>query len=414
MSARLLILADDFTGALDTGVRLALAGVATRVTTRRQGGSQALRPGDPVLVVDTESRHASPQEAARRVRDCVRSAVSEGTAFFYKKTDSTLRGNVGAELSALLFASGEDRLFFVPALPAAGRTTVRGVALLNGVPLHRTGFADDPLDPVTESAVSAIIGRQSDVAVENVPRGSVLPRREGPGKRILVFDAETDADLEDIGRRIRSTTVPRATAGCSGFASVLPQLLDLPRAPVPAVRLAPPMLVVCGSLHEESRAQVRRAEENGIHSYVLDSRLLTSGRHQETVRRDLAQRIADALTLTGAAIVKTAAPGKERAATQGSRERAGRAISHAVGGLVQEVMSLVRPSTLVLFGGDTAFGVVDALGIGSFQPVREISQGVVVSRAEHGGQDLHVLTKAGGFGTLDILTRLRETLGKEP
>ena len=413
MAARLLILADDFTGALDTGVRLALAGVATRVATLREGSPRMPRCDEPVLVIDTESRHALPGEAARRVRECVCSALGEGTTFFYKKTDSTLRGNIGAELSALLSASGEDCLFFVPALPAAGRTTVWGVALVNGIPLNETVFAHDPLDPVTDSVVSAIIGRQSDVAVENVPRGSDLPRRESPGKRILVFDAETDADLEDIGRRIKSAAVPRATAGCSGFASVLPRLLDLPHLPVPTVHLVSPMFVVCGSLHEASRAQVLHAEENGLPAFVLDPGFLPAGGDLETARRDLARRIVDALTSTGAAILKTPPSVEDRTVRRGSGELSGGTVSRAIGGVVLEVLSRVRPSTLVVFGGDTAFGVVEALGIASFQPVREISQGVVVSRAQQDGRDLHLVTKAGGFGAPDILMRVRETLGKE-
>jgi uncharacterized protein YgbK (DUF1537 family) len=342
----------------------------------------------------------------------VRFASSEGTAFFYKKTDSTLRGNIGAELSALLSASGEACLYFVPALPAAGRTTVNGVALLNGVPLHQTVFAHDPMDPVTESAVSAIIGRQSDVAVEIVPRGSDLPRLMGSGKRILVFDAETDADLQDIGRRIGSTGAPRATAGCSGFASILPRLLDLPRAPVPAVRLAPPMLVVCGSLHEASLAQVRHAEEHGFSSCMPEPGFFSGDGQHASARRGLAQLIADSMASTGAAIVKTAASVEDRAASWKAGERSGRTVSRSLGGLVREVMSLARPSTLVVFGGDTAFGVVDSLGIESFQPVCEISQGVAVSRTDQGGRELHLVTKAGGFGAQDILTRIRETLGK--
>jgi uncharacterized protein YgbK (DUF1537 family) len=228
-----------------------------------------------------------------------------------------------------------------------------------------------------------------------------------------VFDAETDADLEDIGRRIKSAARPRATAGCSGFASVLPQLLDLPRAPVPAVCLASPTLVVCGSLHEVSLAQIRHAEENGFPSHVLDAASLR-GRRRGAARRALAERIAGDLRSTNAAIVKTAAPAKDRAARPESQEQSARTVSRAVGGFVREVMSLMRPSTLVVFGGDTAFGIVEALGIRTFHPVREISQGVVVSRAEHGGQDLHLVTKAGGFGAPDILSRIRDTLGKEP
>ncbi len=413
MAARLLILADDFTGALDTGVRLARAGVPTQVATLRGGGRRLPGCESPALVIDMESRHVSPAEAARRVHGLARSGMSQGVRFFYKKTDSTLRGNIGAELSALLSATGEDRLFFVPALPTAGRTTVNGVALVNGIPLHRTDFAADPLDPVTESEVSAIIGRQSRVVVENVSRGSELPVREDAAKRILVFDAETDVDLEEIGRRMKPHGVPRAIAGCSGFASILPELLDLPRAPLAPVRLAPPMLAVCGSLNEVSRGQVRHAEHSGIPSHFLDPRFVGMGAKRRTFRRDLALRIASALTSTGAAILTTQTSGAGYAAFKGSSGRSGRAVAGAVAGVVREVMSFARPSTLVLFGGDTAFGIVDALGIEGFQPVREISQGVVVSRARQGGRDLFLVTKAGGFGEADILVRIRDTLGRE-
>jgi 4-hydroxythreonine-4-phosphate dehydrogenase len=84
-----------------------------------------------------------------------------------------------------------------------------------------------------------------------------------------------------------------------------------------------------------------------------------------------------------------------------------------VGALVREVLSLVQLSTLVIFGGDTAMGVVDALGIRSFFPVRELSQGVVVSRAELDGRDLRLVTKAGGFGAPDVLARIRDAFHKE-
>jgi uncharacterized protein YgbK (DUF1537 family) len=415
MTPRLFILADDFTGALDTGVRLAAAGVAVHVVVHRRSGTLMRPPRipscrEPVIVVDTESRHGRPAEAARRVRGWVRSARRERVAFLYKKTDSTLRGNVGAELSALLLSSGEDDLYFVPALPAAGRTTVGGVAFLNGVPLHLAGPVRDPNDPVTRSEVSAIIAKQTDVVVENVPRGSDPPPPEDHGKRILVFDAETDADLEDVGRRIKSAGIPRATAGCSGFASVLPQLLDLPCSSMPAVRLDPPMLVVCGSLAEVSLAQVGRAEAGGFPSFMPDCEFLAAGGRRRTLTRGLARGIADALVSQGAAILKTA--------SLGSGEQHGRvdprAVPRALGAVAREVATMVRPSTLVLFGGDTAFGVVEALGIRSVQPLREISQGVVVSRAENSGKEIGLVTKAGGFGPPDILLRIRETLGKEP
>jgi D-threonate/D-erythronate kinase len=111
--------------------------------------------------------------------------------------------------------------------------------------------------------------------------------------------------------------------------------------------------------------------------------------------------------------VKTAASAVDRAAWQVTGEQSGQTVAQAVGALVRDILIRMPLSTLVIFGGDTAFGVVDCLGIGSIQPVREIVQGVVVSRTERGGRELHLITKAGGFGTPDILIRIREAMRKE-
>ena len=58
-----------------------------------------------------------------------------GIPHIYKKTDSALRGNIGAELEAMMQASGEEQLPFVPAFPQIGRTTVNGTHFIEGVPV---------------------------------------------------------------------------------------------------------------------------------------------------------------------------------------------------------------------------------------------------------------------------------------
>ena len=110
----LLIVADDFTGALDTGVQLAGCGAPTRVVTDPEF-SPANAAGAEVLVIDAETRHLPPSQAGAIVEGIVRRAVEQKVPYIYKKTDSALRGNVGAELGALLAASGEKALPFLPA-----------------------------------------------------------------------------------------------------------------------------------------------------------------------------------------------------------------------------------------------------------------------------------------------------------
>ena len=108
---RLLMIADDFTGALDTGVQLAAHGIPTQVVV---GQADLSACSSTVLVVDTETRHLSAAKAAEAVARLTRSAVENGVGCIYKKTDSALRGNIGAELAALL--SGEP----IPGIAAAG------------------------------------------------------------------------------------------------------------------------------------------------------------------------------------------------------------------------------------------------------------------------------------------------------
>ena len=131
----LLIIADDFTGALDTGVQFAAYGAATRVMVKDQVDFASCDA--QVLVVDTETRHLPPEKAYQIVEELTRAACRAGIRYIYKKTDSALRGNIGAELAAVLQASNNRQLPFLPAFPQNGRTTRDGIHYVDGVPVTK-------------------------------------------------------------------------------------------------------------------------------------------------------------------------------------------------------------------------------------------------------------------------------------
>ena len=158
---KLLILADDFTGALDTGVQFAEEGAATLVVTDPNYDFSPPPGGENVIVFDTETRHVSPEAAYRTISHAVSLAKGAGISYFYKKTDSALRGNIGAELAALMDAAGAPRLHFVPAYPRMGRTTRQGIHYIDGIPVAESVFGRDPFNPVTCSNVTELIGMQS-------------------------------------------------------------------------------------------------------------------------------------------------------------------------------------------------------------------------------------------------------------
>ena len=130
---KLLIIADDFTGALDTGVQFAARGAATRVVTDL--AYDFTLADAEVLVMVAETRHLPPEEAYDVVYRTARNAREAGIPYIYKKTDSALRGNIGSELTAVMDAAGSDTIAFLPAFPKMGRVTRNGVHYVDGVPV---------------------------------------------------------------------------------------------------------------------------------------------------------------------------------------------------------------------------------------------------------------------------------------
>ena len=126
MRVRLGIVADDLTGANAVGAQLAETGLPSIVTC--DPAALAAWAADlPAAVLDVDSRADGPERAAQKVRAAVAALRAWGAGIFYKKTDSTLRGNLGAEIDAFREATGAALLPFVTASPLNARVTVDGV-----------------------------------------------------------------------------------------------------------------------------------------------------------------------------------------------------------------------------------------------------------------------------------------------
>ena len=162
---KLLMIADDFTGALDAGVQFAKKGFSTKVLVYSKDMSFQAEDAD-VLVVDAETRHKKPLEAYLTIFRIVKPAAESGVKYLFKKTDSALRGNIGAELTAMLDATGKSLLSFVPAFPQINRVTVNGVHYIEGIPVDRSVFGSDPFEPVTEANVEKLIHQQCETNVQ--------------------------------------------------------------------------------------------------------------------------------------------------------------------------------------------------------------------------------------------------------
>lgn len=416
---RLLVIADDFTGALDTGVQFVACGAATRVVTDRETPLAQYQEACQVLVVDTETRHVSAEEAYGAVAKIGAQAAALGIPYIYKKTDSALRGNVGAELTALLDASGQEQLPFLPAFPQMGRNTVGGIHYIGEKPVAESVFGADPFDPVRHSRVADLIAEQSPAAVTSCPAlaEGELPIAE---KGIWVFDASSAEDLARTGRGLLAGGKLSVMAGCAGFASVLPNLLDLGNGgPAALPELDPNFLVVCGSVNPITVAQLDRAEEAGFLRIRLTPEQKLEPDHWDSERGMQAVReLKNTLQSGDCRIIDTndADGNKATAAWAAERgmttEEVRQAVSRSVGTLVSRLFPEPGLGTLLITGGDTLIQCMAGMGIREIEPVCELDRGVVLSRFAYRGVTRHVISKSGGFGGEDLLLRLADRIAQ--
>lgn len=410
----LLIIADDFTGALDTGVQFAARGIKTRVVV---GADAALtHQNADVLVVDTETRHLPAAQAYAAVEGLVQRAKYAGFAYLYKKTDSALRGNVGAELAALLSASGSRQLAFLPAFPQMNRVTKNGVQYIDGVPVTESPFGVDPFEPVRHAAVTDLLAEQTDLPAASFPAlaadGSV-PAEDG----ILVFDAATVDELRSTGRALLNNGGLRVLAGCAGFGAVLPELLGLGGADVTCPTLDPRLLVICGSVNAITLAQLDKAEQAGFTRLRLTphQKLMPDYWRSADGRMTL-DHIEETLAAHPYNIIETNDEGgNEPTATAAdalglTREEMRVRIASGVGQLVGALFASPAVGTLLLTGGDTLLQCMNSVGVHELEPICEMEHGVVLARFGCGGTTRYVITKSGGFGQADLLTALAKRI----
>lgn len=411
---KLLMIADDFTGALDTGVQFAARGARTRVVTDPAYDFSQAGEDVQVLVLDAETRHLAPEAAYGVVFRAVEGALKSGFTHVYKKTDSALRGNVGAELTAVMDAAGAESLAFLPALPKMNRVTRKGVHYIDGLPVAESVFGQDPFEPVRASSVADIIGAQSRTPVALHELGA---EEKGPRPGIQVYDAETDGDLLRIGRRLGGESL-RLSAGCAGFAAALAEILDLRGTPPVLPDLTPALFVACGSVNPVTLRQMAVAEEHGFPHIHLgpvqkleESWLETpecaadTAAWLETAKRER-RFILDVNDPEGCGDTDRYA--QDRGLTT---EDLRRGISAQLGRLVRRLLDGGLDATILCTGGDTLLALMRAVKVAELIPVCELDTGAVLTDFVYQGKTHHIISKSGGFGEPDLFYRLALSMG---
>ena len=418
---KLLVIADDLTGSIDTGAQFAKKGIDTFISFNKEIDISSLDQNYQVLVVDTETRHVTGTEAFDVVRSIVEKAKNAGVKYFYKKTDSTLRGNVGAELDAVLDASGMETLVFIPAFPKMARFTRGGYHYVGEQLLHESGFADDPLEPVTSSFIPDIIEKQTNRGIRNILLNEI--RSKGTlltgNKDILVFDCARENDLKKIAEKLKETELLHLTAGSAGFAEVLAEFLHLHSQIKKRVKLFPPIVFINGSLNTVSLEQIDFAEKSGIESFLIPQEMIQGkdAAFEKNIKK-FVDHIARVIKTEKDWILKTVGTKEDLEGIQGTGEQLVSKedflqVARRIGYTVYQILFETSCKTFVVFGGDTLMGLMEAMQVSGIQPLDEIKPGIIVSRIAGFNKDFHLITKAGGFGDRDVIVKIIDYIRKK-
>lgn len=450
MGPRVLVVADDVTGATDASVQFVGRGLRAavlltpRLWCRQDAGElPAVFPEPPdVLALNTQSRSSPPDDIRQRMGAAARVIRELQPQLVLKKVDSTFRGNVGLEVTLLAEALAPDVVLVAPSYPALARVIVGGYLLIHGQLVTATEVAKDPATPVSDAHLPSLLRSQTGLPVghlelRHVCRGhdaivSRLVRLRDEGVRVVACDAVSDEDLLHIARAATGLYRRILWVGAAGLAAALAELAGgLAGRPSPSSGLenrceppvpgggqpgAPPaVLVVVGSLSRVARAQLGALATSGVPVTVLDPDALYSDFNQAA--RSAACKAGSALRGTGSARspsdrspVAALATSDRRSSLQGLHAGAAGVVPHLVG-RVTAMLDVPPGTALVLTGGDTAYGVLDEAGCVGLRVCRELMPGVPLSLAVAGCFDRSpVVTKAGGFGDETALLRIVDML----
>ncbi|MEY4917825.1 MAG: hypothetical protein RL616_1738, partial [Verrucomicrobiota bacterium] len=346
-----------------------------------------------LVCVDTDSRACEPDEAAKRAAAAAKLLRAAGAKWIYKKVDSVLRGQVTAELEAVLKQLKLQRALLLPANPSLGRTIRNGEYFLGGRALHKTEFARDPHFPRRSSSVLRLV-KVPETFSMRVANGD----RTLADGMIVIGDAESAADLQRWTGKCDAQMLP--AGGAEFFDALLRSGIGIPlvssgiskkqkkETPRQAAGATKEFFIV-GTATTAARTFVAAARRGKTPVFALPQELAWGATFSAAAVEAVTLRVASALTLNSRVILNVGLPQVRDA------EVAGRLSDHVVR-VAERVLRSVPVENIFAEGGATAAELVRRMGWARLEIVRELAPGVAMLAV--GGDKKFLLTiKPGSY-----------------
>ena len=421
----IVIIADDPTGANGTCSLLRKLGFSSACLVTLKEGE--IPTGYDSIAGTTNSRAYSPPEAADAVRRATRLLKSREVLLYNKRTDSTLRGNMGAETQAVLEELGDDRIALaVPAYPNTKRTVEGGIMRVHGQLLVDSDAGRDAKMPVKSSNVAELLAKDfhrpvRSVFLAEIEQGSdavarIIKAEKEKGVGMVVFDAVTNEHIAILAKGALLAGVPFIAVDPGPFTQALAAFLP--------VEPAPKILMVVGSVTDSTLRQLQKVKEDLAPTLLrVDAARLVDPQLRE---RDIAVTTAqgEAFFEQSDLLLLTSAPNERegRVDLQAMQKKLGIDVeesSHRINTALSDIARdiLLRcPQVKGLFvtGGDILVAVCRALDSPGMQVIDEVEPLAAFGKLIGGMRPgLHLVTKGGMVGNDEAMIRAVRRLRRE-
>lgn len=413
--SKVIIIADDLTGANATCVLLVQKGLKAATFINLEKYNSMENDDLNVVSINTDSRAIKSEEAYDRVKNIVDFFKNEDVILFSKRIDSTLRGNIGSEISAVLDIAIDDTYaIVVPSFPASGRICVGGYLLVHQVPLEKTAVATDPKTPVLTSKVAALLEEQMQEKIGFVELGKVLKgvnsiqnaivSQIGNGCKIIVVDAITNDDIAHIAEAVKNTELNVVAVDPGPFTAALAS----EHLKVSKVRPGKKVFLTIGSISKLTKKQLDefKMEYTTFIAEINASKLIYETTRENEISRAVNELISSlsefevigVTTLIEDNILDLGVIAKELKITE---DEVSQKISR---GLAEITVKTLEKSNSILgglyiSGGDVTVAVCNALGAAAIEIIDEVLPLAVYGRIINGNyHNIPIITKGGLVG----------------
>lgn len=396
-----LVLADDFTGANDTGVKLTKHGYKVSVGLE---GIVIDFENEGSFVIDTETRNLTAKQAEDVIFKLTSQIDFSKFDFIYKKIDSTLRGNIQSELKALTKSYNPELVVFAPALPSMDRIIKDGFLYVREVRANKTDLTKDPLKPLRDDNVFNIVkkvfpGKECKHYNLNTIRSNKFEITGS--ERYLTFDTENSTDLSLIVKKVKKKYKKVLWVGSAGL---MKELLDVNEKPIPAVG-------IIGSVSDTTRRQIEYINNQNIclvnvpiyEVYRNDS----YNKYVKQADKEL-KRGKDVVIMSSASqdrneLEKTVRELSEYGLTKNEVSKLTQTV---LAGIVRSLILKNKICGVFATGGDTAWSLLELTKAKAVDVIDELDTGIPILEVREGELDQYkLITKAGAFGNDDFILK---------